>query len=262
MRLRSSSDPLAVRLLVLTLASIAAAAAIGCGQGSHTGSTINSQRLETAEIDADISVFASEPGRIVVEADVEHETAFERIYDVELSTDDTIGVTTPNGQTGRLRRTKSSRGPHYRARIDTSPTEGRVRIHFRDSHADVDLRPAFSVTSPTPGEVFGFQDDLSIAWTPAEPGQKMEIWIHRSCRTTTGATREGRSFQRVDDNGSYVYDLSVLPEATDPTIDTSRDCSLEVELERYESTGLSPTFGSGILRAMQIRSVENLILTF
>jgi hypothetical protein len=245
--------------LLPILASICAAT-ISCGQGSHTGQTINSQRLENEEIDADIDVFGLAPGRIVVEAELEHEDSLERIYDVELSTDDEIDVTLPNGQKGALKRAK---GRRYRARFDTSPSEGQVRIHFRDEHVDVDLRPAFSVTSPTPGQVFGFQDDLNIAWTPAEPGQQIQIWIHRSCRTTAGATRDRSTYVALaDDNGSYVYDLSALPEATDPTIDTSADCPLEVELRRIDSSGLFPMFGFGSVQSIQARAVENLLLTF
>jgi hypothetical protein len=179
--------------VVPTLASFCAVCALGCGSGSGGGSTVNSQTLETDEIEADIDVFAREPGRIVVEADVEHENVLQSIVDVELSTDDAIRVTTPNGDTGRLKRSKSSSGPRYRAEFDTTPTEGRVRICFRDMHFDVDLRPEFSVTSPTPGNVFGFQDDLRIAWTPAEPGSVIQIWFDRSCRATTGEMRRRSS---------------------------------------------------------------------
>ena len=263
MPLRSISDPRVFRCFFLALASISAACTIGCGSGSgSSSSTAKTSGIATADLDAHITVSAHEPGEVVVTASLEHDTGLD-IEPVALSGDDSFRATAPDGDTRELARAGSSGSPRYRADFETSPAEGLVDVRFRGSDSTVRLRPEFTVTSPTRGEVFGFQDDLNFEWTPAEPGHVMRIWIRRSCRTTTGGTRGGSFFLQVPDTGDYAYDLGLLPEATDPAVDPSQDCSLEVELVREASAVIAPPFSVGSeMQSTQTRSVENLTITF
>jgi hypothetical protein len=49
----------------------------------------------------------------------------------------------------------------------------------------------------------------------------MRVWLRVSCATTMGGTTGRSIFIQVEDDGSELYDLSQLPEATDPMIDRS-----------------------------------------
>jgi hypothetical protein len=266
MPLRSISCPRIDRWLVLTLASIAAAT-FGCGSGggsggAGSGSQLKSSGVATADLDAFFLVTADEPGQVEIFTVLKRELAFEN-HPVALSGGDALDATGPDGHTRRLKRSLVFEEPHYIAEFETHPAEGLVEIAFRGMTVSVPLRPEFTVTSPTPGTVFGFQDDLEIEWTPAEPGKVMRIWMHRTCHKLTGETIGTSTFAQVPDTGEFSYDMSLFSEATDPAIDTSKDCSLSLELDRKASTDISPPFKSfSGMESSQSREVENLTLTF
>jgi hypothetical protein len=266
MRLRPSSDPRGTRCFFVALASISAACTIHCGSGGGgsgggSSSGVDSSGIATADLEAEITVHAHEAGRVFVAATLETETVVD-VEDVELSGGDSFRATSSDGQTRKLERGGSDL-PRYRAEFVTSPAEGPFQVQFRGSSFTVLLRPEFSVTSPAPGDVFGFQDDLNFEWTPAQPGHVMRIWINHLCHTTTGGLFGGSFFVQVPDTGEYSYDLSLLPAATNPVVDTSQDCSLAVQLMREESTDISPPFATASeMESSQDRLIENLTITF
>jgi hypothetical protein len=251
--------------LVFTLASICAACALGCSDdSSDRRPPVESGRFDTEEITADILVEARAPGRFDVDVEMRHSG---RGRDVVLSDGDSFLAIAPDGQEETLRRRVflggAGRPPRYGADFETSPAEGEVRVRFRGTPLDVDLRPEFSVTSPAPGQLFGFQDDLPITWTPAEPGATMRISIRIICSGTTVDTISSTPVHEVADTGSFDYDLSLNPLATDPRVDTSKDCSLEVRLFRDATTDISPPFSEpSALESIQWRSVDQMHVTF
>jgi hypothetical protein len=265
MPIRSISGPRVIRCFFVPLASIAAACMLGCGSGSGGGgssSELKSGGVATADLDAFFLVSADEPGQVEILAVLQRELAFEN-HPVALSDGDSLDATGPDGHTRKLKRSIVYEEPHYIAEFETHPAEGLVEIGFRGTTVSVPLRPEFTVTSPTPGTVFGFQDDLDIDWTPAEPGKVMRIWMHRTCHKLTGETIGTSTFVQVPDTGEFSYDMSLFSEATDPTLDTSKDCSLSLELDRKASTDISPPFKSfSGMESSQSREVENLTLTF
>jgi hypothetical protein len=232
MPIRLESRVRALRWIAIALASTIAAHVIGCGSGGVGGgdsdSSLSSSRFDTDELDGGDSFRA-----------------------------------TLDGKNRTLERSETSTEPYYVTSFDPSPAEGSVRVRFRGSNFTVTLRPEFTVTSPTAGEVLGFQDDLNLQWTPAEPGGVMQIWICRECRTTTGGARGGSFYIQVLDTGAYTYDLSLLPEATDPAVDTSQDCSLELDFLRQGFATISPPFSLGSdMQSTQRRTVQDMSITF
>jgi hypothetical protein len=136
-------------------------------------------------------------------------------------------------------------------------------VRFRGSDFSVPLRREFTVTSPTPGQVFGFQDDLRLEWTPADASNVMRIWLTLSCASLTGGTRGGSRFLQVLDNGALNYDLGLLPEATDPAVDTSQDCTLNLRFMREAERRIAPPFAPGSrIDSSQTRVINDLIVTF
>ena len=256
-----------IRSISFTLASIAAACTLGCGSGGGSDgggsvSQLKSSGVATADLDAFFLVTADEPGQVEIFTVLKRELSFE-MHPVALSDGDALDATGPDGHTRRLKRSLVFEEPHYIAEFETHPAEGLVEIGFRGTTVSVPLRPEFSVTAPTPGTVLGFQDDLEIEWTPAEPGKVMRIWMHRSCHKLAGGTVGTSTFVPAPDTGAFSYDMSLFSEATDPAIDTSKDCSLSLELERRATTDISPPYKSfSGLEANQSREVEGVTLTF
>jgi hypothetical protein len=265
MSIQLDSRARALRWLAIVLASTTAVHAIGCGSGGVDGgdsdSTVSSSRFDTDELDAGIYVSASAPGRVFVGASLEYDSVFD-VEPVELDGGDSFRATL-DGRNRTLERSETSTEPYYVTSFDQSPAEGSVRVRFRGSNFTVTLRPEFTVTSPTAGQVLGFQDDLDLQWTPAEPGGVMQIWIRRECRTTTGGVRGGSFYIQVLDTGAYTFDLSLLPEATDPAVDTSQDCSLELDFRRHAYATISPPFSLGSdMQSTQRRTVQDMSITF
>lgn len=265
MSIRSDSRTRARRGIAIALVSTTAVYAIGCGSGGAGGgdsdSALSSSRFDTDELDAGIYVSASTPGRVLVGASLEYDSIFD-VEPVELDGGDSFRATL-DGRTRTLELSETSAEPHYVTAFDESPAEGSVRVRFRGANFTITLRPEFTVTSPVPGEVLGFQDDLNLRWTPAEPGGVMQIWIRRECRTTAGGVRGGSFYLQVLDTGVYDYDLSLLPEATDPAVDTSQDCSLELDFLRQAYATISPPFSPGSdMQSTQRRTIQDMSITF
>jgi hypothetical protein len=267
MPLRSISCPRIDRWLVLTLASIAAAT-LGCGSGGGSGgggsgSELKSSGVAIADLDAFFSISADEPGQVRIFTVLEREVGFEN-HPVALNNGDSLDATGPDGHTRRIKRSLVFEEPHYIAEFETHPAEGMVEIGFRGTTVGVPLRPEFTVTAPTPGTVLGFQEDLEIEWTPAEPGKVIRIRMHRTCHKLAGGTVGTSTIVlAAPDTGEFSYDMSQFSEATDPAIDTSKDCSLALELDRKASSDISPPYKSfSSMESSQSREVEDVILTF
>jgi hypothetical protein len=253
-----------LQALVITLASICAAWTLGCSEDSSDGRPpLESGRFDIEELGADMFVLARAPGRFDVEVEMVHTG---RSRWVVLSDGDAFRAIAPDGQEeelGRMHFLGLRRPPRYGAEFEMSPAEGEVRVRFRGFPMDVDLRPEFSITSPAPAQLFGFQDDLPIAWTPAEPGATMRIRIEIVCAGTTTNTIGSTPVHEVADTGSFVYDLSLNPLATDSRVDTSEDCSLAVQLFRDATTDISPPFSEpSAMESTQWRSVDQMKVTF
>lgn len=248
------------------LLSLLAAYSIGCGasSGMEDGvlQTASSNGIATEELEAYISVVSSSPRRVVVGASFEHDSILFGVEDVELGSGDSVRATMA-GHNRTLQRDPTVSAPYYETIFETTPAEGSVKLRFRGSTFTIPLRPEFTVTSPTPGLALGFQDHLELVWTPGEPGGVMRIWIRRSCKSLTGGTRGGSFYAQVFDRGAYSYDLGLLPEATDPAVDISQDCTLDVELVRSAATNIAPPFSSfSHLESTQTRAVRGMTISF
>lgn len=260
-RIDQSSPGASVALL-----SLFAALAIGCGSSTSvdgdSSNTVSSSGIATQDLEASISVFASAPDHVHIGASFVRDSILTGVDDVELGSGDSVRVSL-GGQARTLKRDPDATSPHYETTFDTSPAEGLVQIRFRGSRFTLPLRPVFTVTSPTPGLALGFQDHLDLAWTPADPGGVIQIWLSRTCRTLTGGTRGGSSYLQVLDVGAYSYDLGLLPEATDPAIDITQDCTLDLRFIRAAATTIAPPFSSfSHLESTQSRSVGGMTISF
>ena len=106
-------------------------------------------------------------------------------------------------------------------------------------------------------------DDLLLEWTPAEPGARMQDRLTLACTNIDGVATLRNVFARSsDDDGSALYDLSLLPEATDPMIDQAIDCMLDVEFARVNFSSIAPPFASGDFSTTQSRTIEGIIVSF
>ena len=91
----------------------------------------------------------------------------------------------------------------------------------------------------------------------------MRIQISRSCKTLTGGSRGGSFNLQVLDDGAHSYDLGLLPEAMDPAVDTSQDCTLDVDFFREATSTIAPPFSSfSHLESTQIRAVRGMTISF
>ncbi|MBK7949068.1 MAG: hypothetical protein IPK00_10060 [Deltaproteobacteria bacterium] len=264
MALPSRSTPFRIRSLALL--ALFAAHLIGCGSSTSvegdSSNTVSSGGVATGDLEASISVVASSPDHVRVGASFERDSILFGVQDVELGGGDSVRVSL-GGRSRTLQRDPDATSPYYETTFDLSPAEGPVTIRIRGSSFTLPLRPAFTVTSPTPGLSLGFQDHLDLEWTPADPGGVIQIWLSRSCKTLTGGTRGGSSYLQVLDDGAYSYDLGLLPEATDPAIDITQDCTLDLRFVREASASIAPPFSSfSQLGSTQMRTVGGMTISF
>lgn len=255
-----------IRPLAIALLSLFAASILGCGSGSSfdgdASQTVTSAGIATENLEASISVLASAPDHVHVGASFVRDSILTGVDDVELASGDSVRVSL-GGRSRTLARDPNATSPHYETTFDISPAEGPVQIRVRGSSFTLPLRPAFAVTSPTPGLALGFQDQLDLEWAPPDPGGVIQIWLSRSCKTLTGGTRGGSSYLQVLDDGAYSYDLGLLPEATDPAVDITQDCTLDLRFVREASTSIAPPFSSfSHLESTQMRTVGGMTISF
>lgn len=263
---RRPLDRRVVRSLAIALLSLFAAPMLGCGSGSSAegdaSQTVSSAGIATEDLEADISIVASDPDHVHVGASFVRDSILTGVDDVELASGDSVRVSL-GGRSRTLARDPNASSPHYETTFDLSPAEGPVQIRIRGSSFALPLRPAFTVTSPTPGLALGFQDHLDLEWTPPDPGGVIQIWLSRSCKTLAGGTRGGSSYLQVLDDGAYSYDPGLLPEATDPAIDITQDCTLDLRFVREASASIAPPFSSfSHLGSMQTRAVGGMTISF
>lgn len=127
---------------------------------------------------------------------------------------------------------------------------------------DVFLRPDFAVTAPRDGEMTTFLDMLPLEWMPAEPGEDMRVRLELTCRLLNGETAIRIAHTTFDDDGAASYDLSLLTEATDPLIDRTDDCIIDLEFMRVRVNSVAPPFGDGDFRTTQSRTIEDVVVRF
>ena len=124
------------------------------------------------------------------------------------------------------------------------------------------LRPEFDVTMPMDDDVVDFTTVLPLEWAPPDPGRLMNVRLELACATFAGPTRIRNAQRSFDDDGAASYDLALFPEATDPAIDPSIPCRLDLEFTRVDTTPLAPPFGDGQFRTTQSRTVEGVVVEF
>jgi len=225
-----------------------------------------STSVATIDIDATMSARATESAmtRIVVELD---EDGVLLGNDLFLSGGERLEATF-GAQTQTLARDPASTDIEYFADFNSSSSVDPIQVRFfRRDGSIVDspfvfLRPDFTVTSPSTGQAADFMDVLSLEWTPAEPAEIMDVRLRLLCMTLDGGSRLRNVFQNFTDDGSASYDLSLFPEATDPLIDQSIDCILEIEFTRETLSSVAPPFGDGSFFTVQSRTIENIVVSF
>jgi len=216
----------------------------------------NSNTLSTSEIEAEIDITATRPGHFKIVARFDSSGLFSD--GVLLNGGDQV-VYIFNGRGQRLRRDNDSDPPRYLRKPDVPMAEGPIDVQFVRGNGNVfsnmiTLRPEFTVTEPSDGQLFTFADTLFLTWTPAELGEIMDLTFYVACYKTGGGTAARRFTVMEPDDGSASLDLSMLPEAMDPQLDTSRDCLMDIEYTRESTTDIDPPFDSpSRLRARQTR---------
>jgi hypothetical protein len=233
-----------------------------CGSSGTT----SSPSVATEDIDASMTASASEPGMTHVRVALERDDSFS-VMSIELAKGERLEATF-DGLTQTLIRDASAFDAEYITDFATASAAGPVQIRFFRSNGSivddsvVTLRPEFTVTSPTPGQSATFTSDLLLEWTPAQLRDVMRVWLSVSCATTMGKTTFRSFFIQVEDDGSELYDLSQIPEATDPMIDRSIDCTLNLDFQRLRSRIIAPPFEAGSeIRSKQSRGIQDITIS-
>jgi len=221
--------------------------------------------VATGDIDATMTARATESAmtRVVVSLD-EDEFLGNDLY---LAGGERLEATF-DGQTLTLARDPLARDIEYFSVFSSSSSVDPIQVRFFRADGtivgapDVFLRPDFSVRSPVRGQTATFMDTLLLEWAPAEASANMSVRLELTCRMLDGTIAIRNVHPIYADDGSASYDLSLFPEATDPLIDRTADCMLEVEFTRVAVTSVAPPFGDGDFRTTQSRLIEDILVRF
>jgi hypothetical protein len=109
----------------------------------------------------------------------------------------------------------------------------------------------FSVTAPSPGQVFTSQGTIPVSWTPAG---SVDVNFATTCTTANGSIFRSVTFTSANTGTMSVPVASVLPTES---YNTAQACICNVEVSRTAYGTLDPNYGEGgTIKGVQARTVS------
>jgi hypothetical protein len=109
----------------------------------------------------------------------------------------------------------------------------------------------FSITAPSPGQVFTSQDSIPVSWAPAG---FVDVNFATTCTAANGSIFRSVTLTSANTGTMSVPVASVLPTES---YNTAQACTCNVELSRTAYGTLDPNYGEGgTIKGVQARTVS------
>ncbi len=215
----------------------------------------NSVDIGTSSIRAEITFTATGNGSTDVEAYLREGSTYLELIDL----DDFYAIA--NDQSLDLEEDRDSNNNYvYRNRFnfDEGGTYFGVTLSraFEDDarHSDVDLPEPANFVTPSEGEMFDVDDAISISWQPSGFSELIEFHHQVVCDTNLNAIPLEEVTAFITDTGLYDSTITELLGNALTNVADGVDCHITFRLTRMEEGDLDNSFGSGFIRAIQIRT--------
>jgi len=256
-------------VLSLLISLAALSACDGSGGQQQAAATVAAGGTASrgmAEMVATMTVTTDGSGIAMVETALEDAVTGEPL---KLTNGDRLFASASGGGQQTMTLDPGSMVPSYTTDIDVSGSStGTVLIYFqrggRYRGVGGGLPRDFTVLSPMDADATSFASMLPLEWTEIIfPEQPMRVEFSLACTLLTGAPYSRTFTIEVDDDGLHDFDMSSLPEASDPDIDPYEDCTLDLVFERFELNSSPGFWGSAsTLRKSQLRGVSGIRVVF
>jgi hypothetical protein len=227
---------------------------------SGCGST-QSENIKTKGISAQITVTADSVGKVKVSASLFAGSGL-GVTSLNLSADDLLKATA-NGATQVLTKNTTLLGEvDYTTTFDhiDPGTLTVVSLERKDDtscpNSRVQLPDAFTITAPSPGQIFNRTDTISVNWTPpVNIAGSMYVDFLTTCTSKQGGSvTRSNGFFRSDSGATTIPVTDLFPSLE---FDTTKDCTSEMVITRSVDGALDPGYGEGgSIKGVQSRTVS------
>ena len=247
------------RATALCFGAGVAAILAGCSSG---GADVDSEQVVTRDIWAGINLESKGNGNTRVKVELnENDNSGNNI---QLSANERLEVDA-EGLIVTLKEDLDIGDIDYEGSVptDIGGTLFRVSLFRADgtinSGSFVNIPSTFSISSPARGQAYGAGDRMLVTWSPASPGNRVELEVSARCPTNAGGTTFSVQWFQIGDTGTHSLNMNNLRIARDDSVVPDATCDMDIAIRRERNGNVDPAFrGGGFMRATQIRRVEEM----
>ena len=233
----------------------------GCSSG---GADVDSEQVVTRDIWAGINLESKGNGNTRVKVELnENDNSGNNI---RLSANERLEVDA-EGLIVTLKEDNDILDVDYEGTVptDVGGTLFRVSLFRADGTINggsfINIPSTFSISSPAQGQSYRVGDRMLVMWSPASPGNEVELQVSTRCQTTAGGTDYSTRWFQIGDTGTHSLNTNRLRSADDGNLVPGSACDMDIALRRQRNGNVDPAFrGGGFVLATQIRRVEEMTL--